>query len=412
MSNPSTNTEPGTDFAKGPKQPRFTRVAVVCAVLGLTIAGVAIGIPWAKYRFHNIVLREASVRGVVTKIGARIDGRVKNVNVELGQRVSKGQVLLSMEDSHLQASIARARGELQSALRELENEKLSIEQNRRRLTFEIERAKGGIKKAKGELEAQKSTLAKVEKQYERISILVTNGAAATAELDKITGDRDKAIAYVNAASGALESAESNHERAVNELDSLQVRENRLGVLEAQISVARAKVAAAEADLESTVIKAPEDGRVVERIVNVGGSAKVGEPMISLWIGKAWIEAWADERDLSKIQIENPVDISFDATPSRKLAGHVESIGLVTDKQIQPGAVPTTLHAFVRQNAMVPIRIALEDENPPLQLGLSVLVGIRKGSERTDTTAARSTKNGSAWIPSSTATTTNSAVSKL
>ncbi|HWN97437.1 MAG TPA: HlyD family efflux transporter periplasmic adaptor subunit [Methylomirabilota bacterium] len=375
------------------------RITVIAIVLLLTIAGFAVGVPWARYRCNNIVLREASVRGVVTKIGARIEGRIKSVEVEPGQRVMKGQVLLRMEDTHLEAALKRARGDLQSATLELENEKLSITQSRRRLGLEIARSQAGVKKATSEVAAQQSILNRFEKQYEMISSLVKTGAVAVADLYKITGDRDKTLAYVSAAVAMLEAAEVNHDNAVNELEGLQIRENRLGVMEAQVTVARAKVSMAESDMESAVLTAPEDGRVLECIVNVGGSAKVGEPMISLWIGKAWVEAWADERDLHQIQSGNRVDISFDANPSRKLAGRVESIGLVTDKQIQPVSVPSTLHAFVRQNAMVPIRIALEDENPPVQLGLSVLVGIRKGSENVEAVSARNPKVASAWISS-------------
>jgi membrane fusion protein (multidrug efflux system) len=246
-----------------------------------------------------------------------------------------------------------------------------------------------------------------------VSTLVKSGAAATADLNKITGDRDKSLAYVNSASAMLEAAESNHERAINELEGLQIRENHLGVLEAQITIARAKISMVESDTEAMVVTAPEDGRVLERIVNVGGSAKVGEPMISLWIGKAWVEAWADERDLHKITPGSPVDISFDASPSRKLAGHVESIGLVTDKQLAPSLVPTTLHAFMRQSAMVPIRIALDEENPPVQLGLSVLVGIRKGGAPAESLAQKPQGNSSAnFSHENTAATTNATVSKL
>jgi membrane fusion protein (multidrug efflux system) len=388
------------------------RIVIICIVILLTIATLAIVVPWANYRVNNIVLREASVRGVVTKIGSRIEGRVKSLDVEPGEHVSKGQILLRMEDGHLQAALDRARGELQSARRELESEKLDIEQNRRRLTLEIERANGQLRKAKGELGAQQSSLEKLGKQYDRIASLVKTGAAAVAELDRVTGDRDKALAMVNAANGALESAESLQEKTVIELDGLKVRENHVGVLDARITIAQAMVATAAADLDATVIKAPEDGRVLESIVNVGGSAKVGEPIISLWIGKAWIEAWTDERDLHKIQVDSTVDISFDATPDRKLAGHVESIGFVTDKQLQPASVPSTMHAFVRQNAMVPIRIALEDQNPPVQLGLSVLVGIRKGAGAPEAISARRPKASPAWIPSLKSTSTNAAITKL
>jgi len=398
------NNQPTNPATTAPVKtpPRTTRIVVTCLVILLTLAAIGFAIPWVHYRFTNIVLREAEVRGAITKIGARIDGRIKSVDVEPGQHVSKGQVLFRMEDDYLQAALVRSRGELASATRELENEKLSIEQARRRLTLEIARTKGALKTAKGDLEAQQSSLTKLEKQYERIDGLVKTGAVAVADFDRITGDRDKALAMVSAAGGTMDSAQSNYEKALNELDGLQVQENHLGVLEAQVAVARAKVSSAEADLDASVIKAPEEGRVLDRIVNVGGSAKVGEPILSLWIGKAWVEAWADERDLHNIQPGSSVDISLDAVPNLRLAGHVESIGLVTDKQLQPAIVPSTLHAFIRQNAMVPIRIALEEENPPVQLGLSVLVGIRKGSEKSE----------AAWVPQTRSTATNAAISKL
>jgi membrane fusion protein, multidrug efflux system len=408
MNTTATNPAPKPAQDK-PAKSNTTRVIVIVIVLLLTVAAFAIGIPWARYRYYNLVLREAAVRGAITKIGARMDGRVKSIDVAVGQRVNKGDVLLQMEDSHLQAALERARGELASATRELESEKLGIEQTRRRLNFEIERYKSAIKKAQGELQAQKSTLARVEKQYERIATLVQSGAAARAELDKVTGDRDKALALVGADMAVVEGAESNHERAINELEGLKVRENRLGVLEAQITVARAKVGSAEADLESSVVRAPEDGRVIETIVNAGGSAKVGEPILSVWVGKAWVEAWADERQMRQIQIGSLVDISFDASPDRKLTGRVESVGLVTDKQLQPTPIPSTLHAFVRPSAMVPIRIALEDENAPVQLGLSVLVGIRKGDEQPAASAAQLQNK---YSPKESRSVTNGGISKL
>jgi multidrug resistance efflux pump len=390
MSN-TTNAQPKT-------KPPVVRTVVICLVLILSLAAVAIAVPWAHYRFKNVVLREASVRGAVTKIGSRIDGRIKSIEVQPGQYVTRGQALLRMEDSHLRAALERARGDLKSAKLELENEKLSIAQARRRLTYEIDRSKSQIKKATSEVAAQNASLARLEKQYERVSALVKTGAAAVAELDKITGDRDRSLAYVGSANASLEAAETNHERAKSELEALQIRENRLGVLEARITIAQADVDMAEADMDSALVTAPEDGRVLERIVNVGGSAKVGEPILALWIGKPWVEAWADERDLHKIQPGSPVDISFDSAPDRKLAGRVESIGLLTDKQMGTTVVPSTLHAFMRHSAMIPIRIALDDENPPVQLGLSVLVGIRKGAE-TEAVAKKTnaTKNGTATI---------------
>jgi multidrug resistance efflux pump len=381
------NATPVAD-AEQPARFPLTRAVVVLLVGLLTIAAVGLGLRWGWYRYHHVVLSEAVVKGTITHIGARIEGRIKSIEVEVGQSVAKGDILLRMEDSYLQAALERGRAELQSAAKELESEKMAIEQSRRRLALDIEQVNGLRKKASGELDAAKGNLASLEKQYERTAALLKSGAAATSEMDRITGERDRAQGAVKAASGVLETAESNFQKAQNELEGLRVRESRLQVLEAQVAVARARVNQAEAELEATVIRAPEAGRVLERTVELGGSAKVGEPMIVLWIGRPWVEAWADERDLRKFRIGSLADVSLDAAPGRKLVGRVESIGLMTDKQLLPGPVPLTyhslgpvpltLHSFLPPPpAMVPVRVAFSEDDSPLALGLSVLVGIQK-----------------------------------
>src|SRR2546425_8192441 len=88
------------------------RIIVIVMVVLLTIAAVAIGIPWCYYRCEHVVLGEATIKGLVTKIGARIEGRIKSIEVETGQTVSKGQVLLRLEDSQLVAALERGRVEV------------------------------------------------------------------------------------------------------------------------------------------------------------------------------------------------------------------------------------------------------------------------------------------------------------
>lgn len=334
---------------------------------------------WIRYRCQHLVLSEASVKGVITRVGARIEGRVMRIEAEVGQNVFSNQVLVRLEDRRLQAALRRAQAELETQTKELASEKMAIEQARRRMSLELERVQAVRKKSEGELEAEQSNLARLQKQYERIASLYRTGAAALNELDRITGDRDRSQGLVNAAAGVLEAAESSYLKALNELDGIQVRESHLAVLESQVVMARAGLSIAEADLDAAVIRSPGDGRVLERIVETGGSARVGEPLIALWLGRPWLEAWDDERDLRKFSLGSVVAISLDSCPGRPLAGRVESIGLVSDKQLQAPLVPPTLHALLRQNAMVPVRIAFEEDAARVQLGLSAVIGIRKNT---------------------------------
>ncbi len=401
MDDPVTNSAP-LDEAPADRK-RLGRALVRLAILGvvgvLTVAALRLGIPWVCYRCKHVVLGNATIKGTVTKIGARIEGQIKRIEVDRGQHVVPGQVLLRLEDQHLQAALARAQAQVHAATNELQSEKMAIEQDRRRLTLEIERANGVRQSAAGELEAEKGNLERLRKEHARVTALIQAGIAAASDMDRITGDRDRSQGLVKAATGTLDAAGFSCQKATSELEALRVREARLGMLEAQVAVARANVAAAEAELEATMIRAPQEGWVLERIVEVGGSAKVGEPMISLWIGRAWVEAWASETDLNRINIGNRVDVSLDAFPSRNLAGRVEAIGLMTDKELQPTLVPSTLHALVTKGAMVPVRIALEESNSPIQLGLSAVVGIQKETGSSGAGVGTLLSRLLSWVPS-------------
>lgn len=377
MTDPKPNSPAPAAASPKKSTPVLTRILITAVVVLVSLAIIGVAVPWAFYRFKHVVVSEAVIKGTVTKIGSRVEGRIRSIEVEVGQLVTKDQVLLRLDDGHLKAALERSRAQLKSVTTDYESEKLAIEQSRRRLKLEIARAEGSRKSAEGAVKAEQSNLARYEEQYAAIAQLLTNGAASRLAMTQAAGDRDRSRAMLEVARGHQETAESTYERAMNELEGLTVRESRLGALTSQIEASRAQVAAAESDLEATVIRSPEAGRVLGRIVEVGGSAKVGEPMLSLWIGHAWVEAWTDERDLRKFKIGSPVEISLDSSPDHKIAGRVEAIGLESDKQLQPAPVPATLHAFVRQNAMVPVRIALDDENPRIQLGLSAMVGIKK-----------------------------------
>src|SRR5204863_4827279 len=152
------------------------------------------------------------------------------------------------------------------------------------------------------------------------------------------------------------------------------------VFGADIERARQHLSRAKADLAACVIRAPEEGWVAERIVEPGGSAKVGEPMLTLWLGTPWIEAWADEKKLAHIAIDSSVDVTLTAYPGRQFAGRVEAIGVLADRQLQAETVPATLHSLFPPDAMFRIRIAVSTDQFRIQPGLTALVGIQDAEQ--------------------------------
>ena len=351
------------------------RFVVLVAVVLVTAAASLTGASWILYRVGHTVISNATVKGRLHRIGARIDGQVKSIDVQPSQHVAKGDVLIRLQDDHFQAALREAQSELNSALKRYDAEKLSVEHERRRLPLEVERCESVSRAMASEVEAAASNRGKLEREFERISSLIKAGISSTSEMDRAQAERDNARALVRAAEGNLAAAESNCRVARVQVEGLRVREAELDVLAAEVERARQHLSAAEADLAATVIRTPEDGWVAERIVEPGGSAKVGEPILTLWLGKPWIEAWVDEKRLSRIGIGREVDITLAAFPGRKLRGRVDAIGVLADRELQTESVPSSLHSLFPADAMVPIRIAMEGHELRLQPGLSAIVGI-------------------------------------
>ena len=197
-----------------------TRIIVTAIVVLVSLAAIGISIPWVAYRCRNVVVGEAVIKGTVASIGTRIEGRIKSIEAEIGQHVSEGQVLIRFDDSHFKAELDRAQAQLKSVTSDLESEKLAIDQARRRLTIEISRVDGMRKVADGTIKAEQSNLQKFEETYTWTVKLLADGAASKSDLTRATGDRDRAMALLEAAKGNLEIAQSTYEKAMVELEGL------------------------------------------------------------------------------------------------------------------------------------------------------------------------------------------------
>jgi membrane fusion protein, multidrug efflux system len=371
---------PASSAPRAPMGVRILRLVVLIGVVFVTVGLLLFAGTWLVYRAEHTVVGNAMVMGRVHRIGARIDGQIKSVEVQPGQHVFKGQVLIGLEDAHLRAAVLEAQSELAAAQKRYDAERLAIEHERRRLPLEVERCESVCRAAAGEVEAAVSNQEKQEREFTRINSLVKSGIASSSDLDRVQAERDNARALLKAAQANLAADESTCRVARVQVDGLRVREAGLDVFAAELEGARQHLSLANAELAASVIRAPEDGWVAERIVEPGGSAKVGEPMLTLWVGVPWIEAWADEKKLAHIAIDSPVDVTLTAYPGRQFQGRVESIGVLADRQLQAETVPSTLHSLFPPNAIVPIRIAVSMDQFRIQPGLTALVGIQDAEE--------------------------------
>lgn len=354
---------------------RHSAWMIACAVFVLVATPIGL---WLNYQSDYVMSRNAMVRSQLAQIGARLQGVVTSIEAEEGERVSAGQILARLEDRHIRADAQQAQAELEGLKRELEVERSAIIHEEQQLENRLREATAKVNSAAADLEAAQSRADDARAAHEvRLSLwgagFVSREAVRDAQAKSSTAD-----ALVKGAHAEREAARVAAKRAQLDAAGLAIRKQRIGVLEAGVMRAQARLAAAQANLEATLIRAPADGAVVRRIVEPGGSVDIGSPILSFWIGKdVWVEAWLDEDDIGEVKIGSAARVTLQSFPGREFHGTVDKIGLTTDYEMPASEVPQPRSVRMRGAPVVGVSIRLE--NPPRELlpGLSAVVGIRR-----------------------------------
>lgn len=354
----------------------YARWAIAAAVV------LAFVIPfsfWAQYQSNHVTSKNAAVRGHLAEIGSRLNGIVSGVEVDVGDRVVKGQVLATLEARHLMAEVQEARAEVAGLERSIEVERMQIDLSRREIGQEEVEATARVDVARAQVEAAQIAVEDANRAYVlREDLHSRDGAISSEDLRDADSDRRTAQARLEEAKANLAAARSEEKGVVLTEDNLAIRAQNIGVMQADLMRAEARLAGAEANLEGATIRAPEDGAIVRRIVQPGGSTEVGQPIVSMWLGDdVWVEAWVDEEDIGFVRVGNKATVTLHSFPGQEFTGVVDKIGLATDLEIPDSEVPQPRFSRMRGAPVVGVQIRLDD--PPVDLlpGLSAVVAIEK-----------------------------------
>jgi HlyD family secretion protein len=257
---------------------------------------------------------------------------VSRVFVHEGEHVTKGQLLLQLEDADARTQAAHATAQLRSAEAE-QNAMQNGGTHEEVVTTEAELAK-----AHSDRDAAQRNLDAVRRLNEK-------GAASLAE---------------------VHDAESQLTRATTQVTLLEEkRKNRysapeLAKVQAQASEARASVAAAHTLLAKSNIRAPQSGIVYALPVREGTYVNAGDLLLEeADLSKVLIRAFVDEPDVGRLHPGQPIEIRWDALPGRTWQGAVT-------------VVPASLHLLGTRNVGELTSIT---ENKDLALLPNVNVGV-------------------------------------
>ena len=286
------------------------------------------------------------------EIGSQITGTVQEVLVQEGEKVSKGQPLISLESRELNAAVVQAHGAVAQAearIRQLEE-----------LT---------LPSAKEALTQANATLRNAQQTYDRTAQLEHNGYATRAALD----DAQKTLDVASAAKRSAEFQVYTASPGGSDYVMAQTQANQ----------ARANLDTAESRLGYATITAPRDGVLITRSVERGTVVQPGKALLVLApVGDAQLVLQIDERNLGKIALGQKALASADAYPDRRFAAAITYINPGVDISHASVEVKLTVADppdYLRQDMTVSVDIEVAARDDALILPLRSVHDVLSGN---------------------------------
>ena len=283
----------------------YALTGIVLAVVGLAILAIrtftreVVEIR-ASAATHQNLLSTVSTNGRVEPIEvyqahAPAPGIIAKLYVEVGQKVKRGDLLLKMDDSDAVARVATARSALSTAEASAHDQ-----------------AQGGSQEERisisGDLNRAQMQKRQAEKDLVALQQLQQKGAASAGEVAA-------AQERLDAANSSLANVQQRQTQRYSATDKSRVQ--------AQLSDARAAVAAAESSYAGVVIRAPFGGTVYSIPVSTYDFVPAGEDLMDVAdLNRIQVRAYFDEPEIGKLAVGQAVKIVWDAKANQTWHGHI------------------------------------------------------------------------------------------
>ena len=248
-------------------------------------------------------------------LGWKTNGVVEDVNVQAGNFVKTGDVLLALQPSSTSASIVSAKSDLIQAQKDLKT-LLKSDTDRAQAAIDLQDAKDAYTKAKnwrvslnGIIWINRRTYRSMNGQQIATDHWIRDYSDPSTIAD---ADRDLALKM-----SKFEDAQRTYDRLKD------------GPNTDDVAAAQSKVDAAQATVNSMSIIAPFEGQVLSVDDHVGDVVSSGDLSVNLAdMNHLYVVAQIDESDIAKVKVGNKVTATLDAAPDLKLTGKVTAVNPV------------------------------------------------------------------------------------
>lgn len=341
----------------GQKKPK-SRLPIIILIVIAVIAIIGGFIYWLMTRNEEST-DDAYTEGNAVSIAPKVSGYVVDNRINDNVFVHAGDLLLKIDPRDYIVARDQARANLDAALAQQATAAVDL------VTTRV-RAPANRSQAEAQLLQARAALVQSENDSRRQHGVDPRATTQT--------NLDQATTAVRTQEANVKSAEAQVAVASLVKETIQTAEATLDQRKAQVEQARTSLAQAELNLSYTEVRAPQDGQITRRNVDLGTFAQAGQQVFYLVTRDLWIVANFKETQLDRMRVGQLVDVKVDAYSQLHLSGHIDSIQGGSGARFTAFPAENATGNFVKIVRRVPVKIIIDHglaHRAFVPLGLSV-----------------------------------------
>ena len=314
-------------------------------------------------------------------VRSQIQGQLRGLAVEVGDRVRQGQIIGRQDDGVLTGAVNEARAQREAQVSEVASARSQLGA----VSTQVEQARLTLSQAKGNvLQLQNSARARIEEARLQVQQTRTDAARLTqlakaGAISKQQAEQARTVAQqaqqnlVNIQASSTQEI-TQAQTAVRTADQvLQAAGSQVAIEKGGVNAAQMRVLAQQAVLNQAqeqrsfaALKAPLNGVVMERLAEQGNLLQVGDEVLRLGdFRQVKVIVQVPERMLSQLRVDQSTQVTLDAFPNRSFTG--------TIARISPLANATS--------RLLPVEIVMANVNGRVGSGLLARVNFAQSKQQ-------------------------------
>jgi membrane fusion protein (multidrug efflux system) len=315
----------------------------------------------------------AYVAAETAQVMPLVSGQVIEVAVGDTQNVKRGDVLMRLDDSDQQIAVAQAEADLAGAERRYGQTAATGDA----LQAQVDARSAEIGTARAQLLVAQGNLERAQTDYRRRQALVAAGAVSGDEVTAATNALRTARANIVVAQAGIAQATATRASALEDrAANTALTHGTTQATAPEVLTARAKLRQAKLDLSRTIVRAPIDGIISQRNVQIGQRLAPGTAAMAIVpVDKLYVNANYKEGQLQHVRIGQHATLTSDLHGG-DVVYHGRVVGLAGGTGASSALIPAqnATGNWIKVVQRLPVRIALDSKelrDHPLRVGLSM-----------------------------------------